>query len=317
MTYQKVVSRRALRLRLQKNSNLNPYSVISPKSNTNDLSWPRSFQLMGYSALCLSVPYTFFLVLSESPRLREYIIDYFSTGNTLVEWTRWYWGEKEKVPYSELIDKKEMGKVSLRTEVCSKIRQEQKEIKRNIDSDVTVGIISITNNDNDPEIGKIPGYLPVDDVFLIWNLLCDNCQPPIHEYNKLEVTFKDENDGITTPAFIEIDKIKNENNSLRSLINIWSAWNYFPTLTITPLNNQSKSSFFNKRSFLKDYNDTEIEMKILELEWHVSELTKELCDPNCTKNRDDMEGDLFEFRKELKLWRKRRRFGKWIKKILT
>lgn len=315
MTYQKVVSRRSLRLLLKKKPNLYNHTFKQHKRKKTQTFWPRSFHLIGYSVFCISIPFGFSLVLSESNRSREYIINHLSFGDTIVEYTRWLWGEKENIPYPESFSDS-FGVVSLRTEVCSKIRQEQKELEKYVRSDVAINIVSDLNDVNGKIIENVPGHFPENNIFIVWSLLCGNRQHLIKKIDRLKMNLCDERIEETAFACPDIYENKIENVGLNNLTNIWSAWNLIPMFYFVYNNSQSCFSLIKKSSYSKKNSDKEIEVKILELEWHVSELVGELCDPNCQKNRDDMEENLAGYKKELKLWKRKRRFSQWIKKIL-
>jgi len=308
MSFPKIVSRRSLRLLLETHPRLSPSRTKLSTPCTKDTSWPRSFQIMGYSLLCLSVPYSFLVVVSESCRLREFIEDYSIVGKSLVEWTRWYWGEYEHAPYFEFMDNKEKT-VSLPNELCGKIREEQKEIERYINSDILVGVTYMVHSDNKKVVGSVRGDIYVNDLIGIWNTVSGKTQFSFDVSNGLALTFEDDNEKDLMTPTERMGRVKDEVFYLRNLINIWSAWSYFPTGNIDSLIN--KPSHFNSRTSRRMTTGREIELKISELEWHVSELRRNLCDPTCTQDRDDMESRLWEYKKELGIWRRRSWCSHW------
>jgi len=335
-----IVSRRELRKLCQENQNLSKSSLSSKKSfgAAEESSWPRSLQIAGYTAVALSIPYSICTYISESPQLRSRLEgdvnpktdhDSLNVGRNIVRWVRMYWGKEEDVPYSSRIGtnveegKKKETPLSFQNEASSKIRNEQVFISQMINSSVNVEVSKGVGEDYLK--GSVPGTVNTRDYNLIWSYVSGRKQKENrndqHGLRNLRFEFQnEEKENIENPFIEDSNTMMNsdyletksleestfdlDGEMLRKLTTTWSFWNYFPTSINSNLNKPESES---SRS---DLENKQLQPQIAKMEWSISELQKSLNDPLCTKDRDDMQQELEEIRKEMFRLKRERRLSR-------
>lgn len=325
---QLLISRRALLQLTPKYPKLfsAPKSTKKPPTET---PWPKWMQIAGYTAAAMAVPYTIGVVITQSRiwidqlegECGRYDDDKNnSIGRKIVSALRWYWGTEDEIPYVDYLEqeKLKMGdsnsastdtdpleqEISLENEDKTLWRKNQERIERDIHSDVKVSLESE---------GVIRDDVFKGNVSLVNQLLSNerNYDPS----KGIVVTFQDDEDdnkrdGAKAKVLQETESSMDDNKSnikqIMRMAEIYDMWHYFP-----PVKELNASSIITRSSSWM----SPLEIRIEELQHNIGEVKKLLGDPNCTRDRDDMEMEIREMRKEIDTLRREKRNAK-LKKLI-
>lgn len=111
-------------------------------NKTEETSWPRSIQMLGYFIGFLSIPFSFGAAVVELPSFRRLVLggdedqlqassDSLSIGQKMVGLVRDFWADDEYTPSEEALENKESGssaKKSFDSEISYRLRREQNEV---------------------------------------------------------------------------------------------------------------------------------------------------------------------------------------------
>jgi len=311
-----IISRQALLKLTPKYPHLlapRPKPSNSRSSKKDESQWPKSLQMAGYAAVVLSIPYSMSVFVAESARIRSSLEDNGGDiGQSIVRWVRWYWGHQEDLPYSESIMEitTDSGganggedRLQFRGEESPTVRSTQAEIKNTAESNVT---FRLTSNGGLESTACMRGGTLLSDSKIFGDDISKRLIISFDEDEEEEEKLVVEKDVFSQLKQNESEDQKSDSRvELKRLTTIWSSWNHFPSDFLVP----------NKSSVSGGTIDTR-ENKIDELAYNMSELQKLLRDPSCTRDRDDMEGELQEIQSELRGLKRARRFGK-LRNILS
>lgn len=298
-----------------------PKLFTPPKSSfktKKEEPWPFYLQMAGYSALALAIPYSIGVVIMQSNKTKDDLEGYVgrivsdeSMGRKVIRLLRWYWGKEDDIPYVEylerkqLTDKNEEEEYSLEIEDSSVLRRNQDRIERDGYEDVKVIV--------DSE-GMVKEDIFKGDVSLTEQLISKD-KNYITTLNTV-VSFQDdvlsEGDDLQaiTDNFGHTPEMDKKNSSLQAIMDlstIYAMWNYFPP--------QEESSLASSSTKTGPWSNS-LQIRIDELQYNMDELQKLLNDPLCTRDRDEMEGEIREMKKELGTLKRERRIGK-LKKLVS
>lgn len=324
-----IISRRAFQ-RLSKQypkhfeSSTTKLKGANATTKKTETPWPRSLQIAGYSAIALSIPYTFGTIISESPNLRGWLEenDQLNTdgqltwGQLVVSWVRWGWGEKELegIPYTEDSPQEK----SLKSDVPVRTRSEQVAIEQSILSDVKLRMKTKSRFGEENNIsaeeereGSVSGKMLLSNSDEIYTSLTGNAKSP---NERIIVNFEDDADesqfqGATLMSVGEFPQQYGDVKSytpydlMKRRASRWPLWSVNPI--VTPSSDGTTST---KNTVRTKYDPTK--MRIDELEYNISDLRKALQDPLSTRSFDDMEDELQRCREELRTLKRRRRLQK-------
>jgi len=316
-------------------------------TNKDTTPWPRSLQIVGYTFTALTIPYTASVILVESRSIREWIENHMgSWGETMIQGVRWYWGEEEALPYGPILDeamqrykRDDAGKMNISTTTQEErqisligkedpaiVRLEQERIQQRIQSPVHVTIlgkvielppllqpnishVGTRTTRMEPLIeleGKsvtMDGHISIDKLIDEDNSLSTNSSSSW--MNQLALSFSEDEPSIMDTYIHHNDKEQvsiHSSAAITKSTTVWSAWHHFKATDPSPLSSSSNQT--NKRY----YDD--IALKIDEIYYNISELQRNMNDPSCLRDRDDMEKEYKELRTELgrlkrtKVWRR-------------
>ncbi len=322
---QLLISRRALLQLKPKYPRLfsPPKSTKKPPTET---PWPKWMQMAGYTAAAVAVPYTIGVVITQSRILIDQLEGECGTydddkndsiGRKIVSALRWYWGTEDEIPYVDYLEREKLKigdtsgndadsfeqEISLENEDHTLWRKNQVRIEREMHSDVKVSLES-------------EGVIR-DDVFKgnisLVNQLSSN-ERNFDPSKGIIVTFQDEDgnkrDGVKAKVLQEIESSIDDNKSnikqIMKMAEIYDMWHFFP-----PVQELNSSSIITRSTNWM----SPLEIRIEELQHTIGEVQKLLGDPSCTRDRDDMENEIRQMRKEIATLRREKRNAQWKKLI--
>jgi hypothetical protein len=322
-----IASRRALERLSSKYPN-HLLQIIKEKPKQDDTSWPIYMKRAGYAAIGLAIPYSLSVIISESPRLREMLEgdpgttdSSFSMGRKIVEFVRWYWGRQDDIPYSEYVHNQHHNELSLPVGDVSFVkRREQQMIQDRLSSEVVTCVETNDNNDDQSTACRaVKGNVRVSDA--------PNIFQASGSQESLCVTFPEDDSQETIPSH-ELDIFSRSVNTdqetsqdvikttsdIANLTTIWSAWYHFPNSS--PLSEESnKSGSLNQTGSISTNKTKQNQIDnyqpyIDELSHEIEIIQADLRDPQCSKDRDEMESRIQILKKEVQSLRRERRMYK-------
>mmetsp|Transcript_11852 Transcript_11852/g.17302 ORF Transcript_11852/g.17302 Transcript_11852/m.17302 type:complete len:349 (+) Transcript_11852:265-1311(+) len=332
-----IVSRRALQ-RLTPKYPQHFKDQTKRANPTVESSWPKSMQIAAYAAIAIAIPYSFCATVAESPRFRDRLeggVDGDDTnpdsiGKKIVRFVRWNWGEEDRIPYSEYIELKEdeWDEVSLETDVNTVERAMEEKIQQAVHAGVKVIVEDLDSEDGRQRIAVIPGTVAASDVHEIWKSAgLGGSASEEDEPERVYLSFEDDegkddvrndnNDGMVVGESKD-DAILFESRSMKhssaeeeieKSTTIWSAWHYFPNTgaaSSASSSSSSSSSSTPKRQTVDVY-----QMSIEKLKYQISMLQKDVKDPSCTRDRDDMQEQIAQLKRDLGALKRERRMKKF------
>jgi len=309
-----IISRRAFLKLSSKYPNLlkqKSKAYNSQNIKKDESAWPKSLQMVGYAAVVLSIPYSMSVFVAESARVRSTLEEKGGDlGQSIVKWVRWYWGHPEDVPYFEStmkITADSIGggedRLQLRGEESPTVRSTQDVIKCTADSDLT---FRLTSDGGLESTECMRGDTTLSDSKLFGEDVSKRLFVSFDEDEEQEEKLVVEKDAFSQFKQNEPEGRSDSRGELKRLTTIWSSWNHFPSDFMVPITSSVSGG--------GTIDSTE--MKIDELVYNISELQKLLRDSSCTRDRDDMEGELQEIQSELRGLKRAKRFGK-LRNILS
>ena len=269
----------------------------------------------------------------------------------IVDFVRWYWGHEDTIPYADYMeiqqDKFQSGKgseeVSLENDISTFDRMGQERIQSQLRDDLKVKVE--TDGDGEERFGTVSGNVPASDVKHIWNTIGGGASAGTSVSvsssstgsqdltpKQLYVTFEDDEqssdgngNGTDNSSGFEgeyaadsefmsgNEEFRSQSKELTNLTSIWSAWYHFPNAN--PTMNDSSASPTTTAAAPSSVVDP-YQSSIEQLKVELGEMEKDLRDPYCIKDRDDMENEIRRVRKELGALKKERRMHK-LKKMVS
>ena len=302
----------------------------SSKAKATETPWPLWMQIAGYSALVVSIPYTIGVVITQSRTLIDLLEgDYKeddvhsdgSIGRTIMKGLRWYWGTDDEIPYVEYLENESKLKegihfdkeISLETENKTVSRRNQKRIEIDGSCDVSVVVESegVLNNET------YKGNISLTDQLLQSEM---KYNPSRGILVTIEDAFEkngngdnDDNESNSIPEISTELRLTNEGNKnikdIMEMATIYSMWHYFP-----PIQEMNAASILSKSSSSSGWTDP-LQLRLDELQYKITELQQMLKDPFCTRDRDDMENEIKEMKREITTLKRERRIAK-LKKVI-
>mmetsp|Transcript_23851 Transcript_23851/g.24121 ORF Transcript_23851/g.24121 Transcript_23851/m.24121 type:complete len:394 (+) Transcript_23851:72-1253(+) len=322
----------------------------SSKSKPNDENpWPRNFQIAGYVAGTLLVPYMIIWTVTSNPILREWFgpyipLDRLRTHFGELEWdAESYSDELEETKKTE----KQMGlcdtddSVSLSIEYYQfpqeapfRERSQQEIINKMEESDVelTLSLSSSSSSSllsTDEVVTKTVAASTIADAKNLLNFF-PSASVSTTTNQMVAVEFMDEKIDINRNNTISNDggnnkfELISDDGDLMTDAESMSNSNQLadlPTDRVQVIANETQtmskwsyvapqpSQAVQKEAAANVSQPTNVEMNIGRLEYTTSELEKNLKDPMCTRNIDDMQQELRQSKRELSKLKWKRRLG--------
>lgn len=287
--------------------------TVKQQAKKDDAEWPSYMRKAGYTAIAIALPYFTIAYISEAPRLRETLQDNENTeslGNKIVEFVRWWHGKQDDMPYADFLENKDHQELSLEYDVSTLERKEQEMIQERLDAPVTVHVE--TEAIGDEKTQSLDGMSTADVQQVVQTLGFGNDESSKHVY----ITFEDEDEEnsheIIKDSEFEDIYVKNDPLSrISKLTSIWSAWYTFSNAP-TEASNSSVSSPTTSIS-ASTSNRTKFDSYqplIDDLNHRIEMLQKELKDPYCIRDRDEMQHEMKEMKKEVTSLKRERRVQK-------
>lgn len=305
-----IYSRRAFEQQFQKQNLKLPHEVVLQQKSKNVLPrtekpWPKSVQIVGYTALILGVPYTIGTLLSEIPLLQQGIQE-FELGRQLMDQCiRPYWGHTDPHPYIDDDDHHKNIK-SLEIEPTANIRKEQENIQNSCSEKISYSVQIVASETNTEEVVDLPGSTKVTSKDIAGVLHRKDST------NIIGLDFLDQSDDMEQSLDEDISHDNFENSSInrgeqyiRHLTTVWSAWNYFNNDPNT--NNNTEAAAATAKSTSLDEADN---MERMELEYQMQLLETEYSDPNSIRDRDTIMDELQSCRTKYRQLQRRLRWTK-------
>jgi len=294
-----VLSRRAW----QAHSKTLPAKPKPKNQKADEKPWPREYQLAGYAAATIFIPYSLLWFalsnptarqqleaiapdLVDNPRIRQHFGE--------LEWDVQAYGDKD----DELIPQyyQYPGEVGWREREKEVNAQERNkgEVEANLylqyggTSSVETKKVASSILANPESLKQAFGVSDDSDARVALDFPSDDVSTEVTSDGELTLS-----DQLSTD-FVEDDPSR----FLRRERHTFSSWHYVPSLSAEEKKVQEK----NQRM-------SELDVDIARLEYTIDELERDLKDPNCTKDRDTMNEDRSKARSELRKLKWRRRLG--------
>jgi len=290
--------------------------IIKQEAKKDDPAWPDYMRRAGYTVMAIAVPYSVMAIISESPRLRDKIEgdpgaeDGDSLGAKVVDFVRWYFGREDDIPYSEYLETDKHNELSLFNDLSTTQRKVQERIQQRLRDELTVNIE--TEAVGDDRSGVVDGRAMAN----ISKIMADlGASTTGQESNRVRITFEDSpekklsiGEGEFGNDFESVRDYRNEDvlKRVSSMTSIWSAWYYFPSTSAPAETTQPAAN--TKSGKTAQYDS--YQPIISNLTQRIEDLQKDLSDPNCFRDRDDMESEIKQMRKEITSLTRERRLKK-------
>eukprot|EP01083_Nonionella_stella_P279405 950494_1 len=312
-----IVSRRELQRLMQKYPQHLKEQARKAKPKKDESTWPRSMRIAGYTAVALSIPYSGIIIVAESPRIRDSLEgDPIQTGadgskttttmgQKIVNFVRLYWGHEDHIPYTEYLENIHHKEISLASDTSTVDRKGEAGIQGLIQDDVKVNVWTSSNGGAE-QVETLPGHVLVSDIESnrkgMGSFASSSAEKKGDEGEiGLSLSF-DDADASNTGGFdstssdttftdlIEED-ISKQKNGISEFTNIWSAWHAFPNTSGVG----TDSSSAEPQTKAVTMNREEIELE--EISHMIEVLQRDLRDPSCTRDIDEMNIELTELKK--------------------
>ena len=333
-----VISRRAWEAH-KRTMPAQPKTKKSTKDSTADKPWPRSVLLAGYGAASTIVPYCIIWYIVADPKYRDYFGDYLP-----LEMLRSHFGEVEwdAMSYVDDLDRQE-AKLPMDAnysqypgEFTYRTRKQQDKIKQMDERDLNAKLYVVLNATSQQEQPptKVPGstkattealrnYISGSGSIISGNDDASSRPPVAVEFQDDDIEGDSDGssefgqgglDGISLSSSssspTENSATTNKEYPIVSLLKktgTYSSWFYQPGQESGSNgnggNNTESTATITPKSF------SESEMEISRLEYTIEQLTKNLKDPTCTRDMDDMRNELNQAKRDLSKLKWKRRLG--------
>ena len=330
-----VISRRAWEILKAK---IPPKPPTAPKPKVEDKPWPQSVQIAGYVAGGVLIPYTIIWLVTSNPTLREHLGPYLPMNKFRTHFGQLEWNALSYVD--------EMQSVFVAEEKGDKQQQQQQQPEINVEyyqfpdeptyqqrkqqtivdklnsSEINVTINVYESDGHEYHETKIiPGKTTANQSTLLGIVkntgVSSSSLSDSGSGSKVTVAvdFEDDvNNNDTSGSSLEsndsmFNTTTDYSGSSSSLdptspasillkgTQVFSSWFYVPTQQQQQQQQQ------------QNQQNRDIDMDISRLEYTVQELEKNLKDPTCTRDMDEMSSELRKAKRELSSLRWKRRLG--------
>ncbi|KAL3934943.1 MAG: hypothetical protein SGBAC_009448 [Bacillariaceae sp.] len=297
-----VLSRRAW----QAHTRALPAKPKATKTKADEKPWPREYQIAGYVAAGIFIPYSLLWFSLSNPSARESLE---AIAPSLVDspQMRHHFGELEwdVLAYGDKDEEITPKYYQYPGEVGWRERQKEATISENKDTEVETNLYLQYDTTSSVETKKMASSILVNPESLkkAFGIPDDSEAKVALDFPYDDVALAEEesssNDGELTLSdqltdFVEADPTL----KLRQERHTFSSWHYIPTLTAE----EQKAQAQNQRV-------SELDVDIARLEYTIDELEKDLKDPTCTKDIDTMNEDRTKAKTELRKLKWKRRLG--------
>jgi hypothetical protein len=277
-----VVSRRAWRA----------YEETLPKQakkkveKPEDKPWPRNMLLAGYAVASIFIPYATVWLITASPSLRESF-----QGVLPLDRLRKHFGEEEwdAQSYVEREERSE-GHYQFPSEAPFLERQQQSRIETFNDGKVTANLYILGDDESQAQVKEVPASTRGNREAL-FELLGTT------EAKNVAVDFVDSSDSDESSSTVFGNTLSYPEAAdpvlpLLTTIHTYSSWHHVPSQQAP-----QQTSHLNA------------DLEVPRLEFTIDELEKNLKDPSCTRDIDDMMTELNQAKGDLRRLKWKRRLG--------
>jgi hypothetical protein len=287
----RVVSRRAW----QAHERTMPKKPKFKATKAEEKPWPRNMQLAGYAAVAVFVPYSALWFISSDTSLREYFKDIIPFDKI-----RGHFGESEwdAQSYEDKISGEPLDPRYLRLpeEMSFAERQRQAKIEELNSAEVTVNVYLLDSSSSQTTI-RAPGSVPANPEKLL-ELVGSQVE---HDKGSVAIDFEEDLDknAANTSDQLYADEMTHDfaledpTKDLLRQTHTFSTWYYQ-----RPAQEEQPAG-----------KVTDRDMEISRLDYTIDKLQKDLKDPACTRDRDDMTEELKQAKSSLSKLRWKRRLG--------
>jgi len=297
---------------------LPPKSSPSVKPKADDKPWPKSVQIAGYGAAGILIPYSIVWLITSNPSLREMVgpylpLDKFRSHFGQLEWNVQSYVDEMQIDERKGPEDSNLGKkipnvkfYQFPNELPFRERKQQGIIDEMEKSEIKVIIhLCGSNGHQIQETKTVPASILANaqNLFgLVKGASERLTRSTTDGTTTVAVDFEDNNAEMTVggPLLEDVDfppSSLNDNPSTLLLkeTQTFSSWFYVPQYQIQQTGSSSATS--------------DLEVNISRLEFTVSELQKNLKDPTCTRDMDEMATELRLAKRELFGLKWKRRLG--------
>jgi len=281
--------------------------TTAKQAKKEDPGWPDYMRRAGYAVMAIAVPYSMMAIIAESPRLRARLEgdpgaeDGETIGRKAVEFVRWYFGKEDDIPYSEFLETDKHDELSLFSDISTTERKGQERIQQRLRDELKVHIE--TEAVGDERTGLVDGR-KIADISRVMEEL--GVSTTGEQVNRVYMTFEDAPQTEEEYGVSDFENNRDFMQNISQLTSIWSAWNYFPSASNLEAQTQTTS---NTTSGKRAQHDS-YQPLIVNLTHKIDDLQKDLRDPNSFRDRDEMESEIKEMRKEITALKRERRYNK-------
>eukprot|EP00934_Nitzschia_sp_Nitz4_P005212 Nitzschia sp. Nitz4//scaffold28_size193895//177849//178793//NITZ4_001690-RA/size193895-processed-gene-0.285-mRNA-1//-1//CDS//3329546057//5202//frame0 len=282
-----VISRRAW----QSHKKTLPPKPKVKKESAEDKPWPRNMQIAGYAALAIFVPYTGIWVTTSSPTLREYLAPYIPLDKFRTHFGEPEWDAKSATEADEELEN-EYYQYPL--EAPWKDRMQQQTIEE-LDQQNVQANVYVLGDSQRQEVKVIPGSTKANSETLASMVGAEKSQKMAVDFDTgddmpEESTFSQEEDLLGSLSA----NAEEPSQELLRRTHTFSSWYYFPA---------------QDRENAKSEKVSDDEIERLRLEYTIQKLGEDLQDPLCTRDRDEMQDELKQAKRDLSRLRWKKRLG--------
>jgi hypothetical protein len=255
--------------------------------------WPRNVQIAAGVAACILVPYTTVWLISSNPTLREVFGAYLP-----LDPLRKHFGEVEwdSQSFDDEGDELPEGFYQYPVEDSFLKRQQQAKVEE-LDNGTITANIYVLGDSQIQETKQVPASVKANPRSLA-ELVGASTGPG--SATRVAVDFVDSEVGDELDSSMSnFDIAPEENRPTRDLLkrmHTFSTWHYTPAVGAAAEQGNNK-------------NSSDVEIDRLRLEYTVEKLEKDLVDPYCTRDHDEMRAELKEAKGDLSRLKWKSRLG--------
>lgn len=286
-SHRPVLPRRAWQAHVQKL----PAKPKVKKEKPDEKPWPRNFQIAAGVAACVFIPYTGVWLITSNPTLRDTFGPFLPMERLRRHFGTLEWDAQSHADKDEEIP---TGFYQYPLEDSFRDRQQQKKIEESLEQNVTANIY-VLGDSQAKETKQVPASISANSQNL--GKIVGATGGP-----RIAVEFADDDDNTDQvaddqPVFDEPPAGENtKTGDLLRQMHTFSTWHY------TPAVGEEAQQGGNQKA-----TDTDIDR--MRLEYAVEKLQKDLRDPNCTRDHDEMRAELKEAKSDLSRLKWKRRLG--------
>jgi hypothetical protein len=281
---------------------------VKPKpkaDSSDDKPWPQSVRIAGAVVGGIFIPYSIVWFITSNPSIRDMFQDYLPMDRLRTHFGEVEWGAQSYVDAQ--MDKeanvvKEAGLYQFPGEITWKDRKQQEIVEKMEASDVTANLYVLEDNAELKQTKQVPASTRANRKVL------SELVGTEEQNVAVAVDFEEDDDANTNmedtnyisssmgSSFSEEQHNHNPIQPLLQQTHTFSTWYYHSNLAQQAQEQQAS-------------NNTDTQMEQSRLEYTVSELEKNLKDPNCTRDIDDMMTELRQSQRDLSRLKWKRRLG--------